>query len=184
MTGMARCLPNCGGTTYEMTVTSAPFRQCDQANMGLTRLCDLNVNLNPQKWADLILNSYLHHGDGNIPDYIVNKIKTKMRKHPEDKLFGVWNRGDESYNAFQKDISVATFYFPRHTALELVKTPKMSMVDFLSQVGGIIGLCVGISLISFIEIIYWLSVKLANKTRKMCVLIQDSSRRNSSQAKT
>jgi hypothetical protein len=30
MGGMARCLPNCGGTSYEMTVTSAPFRQCDQ----------------------------------------------------------------------------------------------------------------------------------------------------------
>jgi hypothetical protein len=185
MNGMARCLPNCGGTTYEMTVTGAPFRQCDQANMGLTRLCDLSVSLNPQKWGDLILNSYMHHGDGSIPDYIKNKIKTKMRKNPEDKLFGAWNREEDSYNAYQKDISVATFYFPRHTALELVKTPKMSTVDFLSQVGGIIGLCVGISLISFIEIIYWLSVKLANKTKKMCVLIQDnSSWRNNSEVNT
>ena len=41
---------------------------------------------------------------------------------------------DFSYNAFENDISVATFYFPRHTATELVKAPKMSMLDFLSQV--------------------------------------------------
>jgi len=65
-----RCLPNCGGTSYDITVTSAPFRQCDQANMGLTRLCDLDTKLSPQKWADLILESYRHHGDGTLPEYI------------------------------------------------------------------------------------------------------------------
>ena len=133
MGGMARCLPNCGGTTYEMTVTSAPFRQCDQANMGLTRLCDLNADLHPQKWGDLILNSYAHHGDGSIPDYIRNRIKSKQRKYPEDRLFGAWSRQSDHYNAFERDISIATFYFPRHTAIELVKSPKMSIVDFLSQ---------------------------------------------------
>jgi hypothetical protein len=30
--GMARCLPNCGGTSYDITVTAAPFRQCDQVS--------------------------------------------------------------------------------------------------------------------------------------------------------
>ena len=40
---------------------------------------------------------------------------------------------------------------------------------FLShQVGGILGLCVGISLISAVEILYWMSVKLANHTTKIC----------------
>ena len=140
--------------------------------MGLTRLCDLNLKLHPQKWGDLILNSYRHHGDGRLPNYITDAIKTNMRKVPDDKLFGAWNREAEAYNAFDRDIAAATFYFPRHTALELVKTPKMSIVDFLSQVGGILGLCVGISLISAIEIIYWLSIKLANKTSKIYKLHQ------------
>ena len=73
--GMARCLPNCGGTSYDITVTAAPFRQCDQANMGLTRLCDLDTKLSPQKWADLILESYRHHGDGILPGYIQKEIR-------------------------------------------------------------------------------------------------------------
>ena len=165
--GMAKCLPNCGGTSYGISVTAAPFRQCDQANMGLTRLCDLDTKLSPQKWADLILESYRHHGDGSLPDYIQKVIRSKMRNIPEDKLFGAWNRAEKSYNAFEKDILSATFYFPRHTAMELVKTPKMSILDFLSQVGGILGLCVGISLTSVIEVIYWLSFNLADKTSKL-----------------
>jgi hypothetical protein len=117
--------------------------------MGLTRLCDINTKLSPQKWADLILESYRHHGDGTLPDYIRNSIRSKKRNFPEDKLFGTWNRADKTYNAFEKDISSATF------------------LDFLSQVGGILGLCVGISLTSVIEIIYWLSFNLADKTTKL-----------------
>ena len=38
-----------------------------QANMGLTRLCDLNFDMNPQKWGDLMLESYRRHGDGTVP---------------------------------------------------------------------------------------------------------------------
>ncbi len=38
--------------------------------MGLTRLCDLDVNLKPQKWSDSILESYTHLGNGTLPDYI------------------------------------------------------------------------------------------------------------------
>ena len=34
--GMARCLPNCGGTSYDITVTAAPFRQCDQVSISPT----------------------------------------------------------------------------------------------------------------------------------------------------
>jgi hypothetical protein len=29
-----------------------------QANMGLTRLCDINFEMSPQKWGNLMLESY------------------------------------------------------------------------------------------------------------------------------
>jgi hypothetical protein len=29
-----RCLPNCGGTTYDVSVTASPFRRCDQVRLG------------------------------------------------------------------------------------------------------------------------------------------------------
>jgi len=30
--GLAKCLPDCGGTSFDISVTLAPFRKCDQAN--------------------------------------------------------------------------------------------------------------------------------------------------------
>jgi hypothetical protein len=101
--------------------------------MGLTRLCDITFDMSPQKWGDLMLESYRRHGDGKVPDYVSKLIRSPMRQFPEDKIFGDWNHLDRSYNAFDKDIAVATFFFPRHTATELVKAPRMSLLDFLSQ---------------------------------------------------
>ena len=36
----------------------------------------------------------------------------------------------------------------------------MGPIDFVSQLGGLFGLCLGFSLISFIEIFYWFSMRL------------------------
>ena len=36
----------------------------------------------------------------------------------------------------------------------------MGPIDFVSQLGGLFGLCLGFSLISFIEIFYWCSLRL------------------------
>ena len=36
----------------------------------------------------------------------------------------------------------------------------MGPIDFVSQLGGLFGLCLGFSLISFIELFYWFSVRL------------------------
>ena len=36
----------------------------------------------------------------------------------------------------------------------------MGMIDFVSQIGGLFGLCLGFSAISFIELFYWMSIRL------------------------
>ena len=39
---------------------------------------------------------------------------------------------------------------------ELERSIKMGPVDFAASLGGLFGLCLGFSVISFIEIIYWI----------------------------
>ena len=43
---------------------------------------------------------------------------------------------------------------------EYRRTVNMGPIDFVSQLGGLFGLCLGFSLISFIEIFYWFSIRL------------------------
>ena len=39
--------------------------------------------------------------------------------------------------------------------IELERSIRMGPVDFVASLGGLFGLCLGFSIISFIEIIYW-----------------------------
>ena len=44
--------------------------------------------------------------------------------------------------------------------LEYERRLKMSLVDYISSVGGLFGLFLGFSLLSFLEIVYWLGLNL------------------------
>ncbi len=64
--GEELCLPDCSGTIYTTTVSSAAFRKCDDANMGLTMLCTVDAEGGnspvPQKWAEDVLREYRKSG--------------------------------------------------------------------------------------------------------------------------
>ena len=98
-------------------------------------------------------------------------------------------QGFDSYNAYEKDIAVVNIFFGGSTAFgkiesqslifwhnysmntiwhnwydryvpEFERSPRMTWLDFISGLGGICGLCLGISFVSLVEIIYWFSVRL------------------------
>ena len=87
---------------------------------------------------------------------------------------------DSTYNALEKDIAVLNLYFGASTvqgiwrrkcmkmnsSLEYEKSERMTWVDFISNLGGCFGLCLGFSIVSFVEIIYWFSIVLCQNISK------------------
>ena len=77
---------------------------------------------------------------------------------------------DEFYNAWEEDIAVVNIFFGKDTVMgekalkkslytifsEFERSIKMGPVDFVASLGGLFGLCLGFSIISFLEIIYWI----------------------------
>ena len=100
--GSELCLPDCAGTLYTTRVTAAPFRECDDANMGLSRLCRIERGTNggpvPQKWAESVLRDY----NNSPPSYISDTVKSALRQ-----------RGDGEYDAYQEDMAEVMFFFTR-----------------------------------------------------------------------
>ena len=47
---------------------------------------------------------------------------------------------------------------------EYEKSQRMTEFEFLSNVGGLCGLCLGFSLISGVEILYWIIIKIVRNT--------------------
>ena len=84
---------------------------------------------------------------------------------------------DDFYNAWEEDISVVNIFFGKDTVMgendllgvvdifsEFERSIRMGPVDFIASLGGLFGLCLGFSIISFLEIIYWLLAGICRTT--------------------
>ncbi len=160
------CLPDCSETEYNTEVSVSPFRRCDYKNLGVSKLCNFDDPTLPEPriWGYTVLDEY-EHRDG-IPRYIENQVVNSKRKHlPLEELdssvFNFMNLDEDiSYHAYQVDMAVAHFYFGSSTALQYLRQPRLSWTDFIGQIGGLLGLCIGFSLVSVVELVYWFLFKL------------------------
>ena len=164
------CLPDCTKTIYEAAVSTAPFRQCDHTNLGTSQLCDLDdVEINPPIWQQLVENEYENNNDGIVPEF-ASATETRMsntRKYvsSEEKqsqlVFRAKNNATPDYDAYINDIAIVSFYFDKSTVMLYKRDQRMTMIDYISQMGGLLGLGIGCSFISIIELLYWLTIRLA-----------------------
>ena len=64
------------------------------------------------------------------------------------------------------DVAYLHVYFKQLGIMQYTRDELYSVVDFIAAVGGIIGLCIGFSLVSMTEIWYWFTVRMYNDYRK------------------
>ncbi len=93
------------------------------------------------------------------------QVKDSRRKYKpkatDSVIFNQMNYGwDYDYDVYEKDIAVANFYFDKSTILQYSRTPRMTWTGFIGQIGGLLGLCLGISIVSFVELAYWFLYRL------------------------
>ena len=75
-------------------------------------------------------------------------------------------KNNPTYNSYEEDIGIINVFFGNGHITQFAKKNRMTEFGFLSQVGGSVGLAMGISMISVIEIIYWFTIRLFNDIRK------------------
>ena len=162
------CLPDCSKTIYDATVSTAPFRTCDHTNLGSSSLCDLNeIETNPPIWSQSVQNEY-REVNGMIPEYALpsNERMSNTRRYVDTKekedalVFSVQNNQTPVYDAFTTDIAIVNFYFDKSTVLLYKRGQRMTEIDFISQMGGLLGLGLGCSFISIVELLYWITLRL------------------------
>ena len=160
----SHCLVDCEYTDYSTSVTAVPFRVCNLKNFGTSRLCNLEDKYGPNPG---IFGSQLHKEYANLekmPDY-ARKFATTKRMKSETTLQEIFpasyiNDEDMHYEAYEDDIAMVTFYFPAPKAVRFSREPRMSFEEFLAQLGGLLGLCIGFSFCSLFEIIYWFGIRI------------------------
>ena len=78
----------------------------------------------------------------------------------ENAVFQHKLRESPTYDAYEKDIAIVNFYFGKSTFWQFQRAENMTLADYIAQLGGFLGLFLGFSFISAIEIIYWFTMRL------------------------
>ena len=163
----SHCLPDCGGTTYEPMVTSYPFGNCDFTNIGQTRFCDYQSKKNwpmSSKVALQIIREFKADSDiytYNVPTYLWYLSQNYIRMNGRDLSNGdVFVKTPQTYVAFEKDIAWVEIYIPKSSVLQIGSQQTMTWIDYFSAVGGLLGLVLGMGIVSFVELI-WLCLRMA-----------------------
>jgi len=69
------------------------------------------------------------------------------------------NYSDSSYSPFERDIAKVQVYFKTATLIQYGSHPYMTWVDFFSNIGGTLGLVLGMGIVSLFEL-FWLGFRL------------------------
>ena len=138
---------------FKATANAIKLRRCNAQNLEVAPLCDLDLKSlpDPTIWGEDVLAQYAKEGR-EVPGYIRERIHSDLRVSNTDP--------EDVYHAYDRDIGVVTFYFETAEITEYKRQARMTWVEFIAQVGGLLGLCLGLSLVSFLEIVYWFSYKL------------------------
>ena len=84
---------------------------------------------------------------------------TDTEKVSGKPVFNAKNAASPNYDAYEKDIAMVTFFFESTTAFEYSRDERMTLIQYISQMGGLMGLCTGFSFISAVEIVYWFTIR-------------------------
>lgn len=158
----SKCLPDCNKIIYEPSITIVPYRKCDYRNIGVSPLCNFDYRHLPEPWiwAKQLLEEIAREGKSNQTFFRRLNIVSSERKVATNlQPDSVFNPFDETYDAYQKDISIVQIYFKSASALQFQTAQSQNWIGFLSSIGGLLGLCVGVSIVTFIEL-FWLCCRI------------------------
>jgi hypothetical protein len=155
----SHCLPDCTKTSYDTKQTMTLFPYCNIRNIGANRFCKLGKN-KPLPMTDRFGKQINNDEDLEDSDYALNVPMG------DSDIYNQNENGDifltelvEMQDAFVTDVAVVELFYQRPTALVMGSQLAMTWIDYFATVGGLLGLMLGMGLVSFIEII-WLFLRI------------------------
>ena len=157
------CMPDCRHIIYSHSVTAQPFRNCDEKNFGVSDFC------NPEMTYDIAPQNWVASSPFSVSE--LEYFDPKNYQSSKRYLGGSSNRPDvfpnlpKEYEAFEKDIAIVTVFFDTPTVLQFTTQSSQGWIDYFANVGGLLGLCIGLSMVTLIELA-WLCLRVVNLVRK------------------
>ena len=75
------------------------------------------------------------------------------------EIFPAANDKAATYDAYERDIAMVSFFFEDAEIIEFGREKRMTLIQLISQMGGLMGVCIGFSFVSAVEIFYWFIIR-------------------------
>jgi hypothetical protein len=119
--------------------------------------------IRPEIWGRQVLENF-QQTQGNIPSYL-SFVDSSKRTIKNSYVLTNFFRGlTKDYDAYEKDIAVLEVFFDTSTVMKFQSQKSQSWLDYLSSVGGALGLCIGLSIITVVELV-WLCLRIAGQCK-------------------
>ena len=82
--------------------------------------------------------------------------ESSIHYYTDEKLF---LHNPKSYDAYEKDIALVEISFRKSTIIQMSRKARMNWIDYFSTVGGLLGLVLGMGIISLIEMV-WVCLRI------------------------
>jgi hypothetical protein len=98
---------DCSTAIYRPVLTSIPFRTCDDSNLGVSSLCNLEDKRLPEPriWGEQVREEY----SGIMPDFVRN-IESNQRTIQRNHF--IFPKQKRTYDAYEKDIAILQVSIP------------------------------------------------------------------------
>jgi amiloride-sensitive sodium channel len=170
----SNCLPDCDTVIYEPSITTIPFRRCDFRNLGTSPMCNLDDALLPEPkiWARQVMKQL--QVEQQLEMLNTFKYTSSERKYKNDLMIvGAFNPYNETYDAYEKDIAMVQIFFKTSSIIEFGTSARQTWIDYFSSIGGLLGLCIGLSILTLIELVWWFLIIVANVLSPRTKKIED-----------
>jgi hypothetical protein len=159
----SHCLPDCSSVTYSMRVSSSPIRACELSNLGISQLCNLTNKLlpDPKLYYKSVYKNYMKRFKQS-PSFLENNFVSSIRTNGQSLLNGDILQRRISYDAYENDFAKIQVYFKQPIAQNIERKPTMTWLDYCSGLGGIMGLVLGMGIISLFEAT-WLCYRIVRQ---------------------
>jgi hypothetical protein len=154
------CLPDCDSTIFKARISSAPLQKCQLNSLGSSKFCNLNNDI----WfSSEVLSNWVgtdfQKRFYTEPYFMRKTLPTSQRKIGSSLIHGdIFVTTNKPYNAFDNDIAVVQIFFESAYVTKIERSPRMSWIDYCSNIGGIFGLVLGMGIISVFELL-WVAVR-------------------------
>lgn len=140
----------CYNMVYPNVYNINPCQNFDEYFRNRDASVDLNVC---PKWCPPECQQLVYRSEISYTEFPTRNYAYKLLQNRNDFYSRLFQTKNITYDMFKKSVTSMYIYFEDLIITEIVESPSVQFVDLISNIGGLVGLFIGFSVLTLVEFI-------------------------------